>query len=645
MMMNHEKKRLDTLLNCFILDTDSERKYDDITILAATIADVPIALISLIDQDRQWFKSKVGLSVSQTARNISFCDHAIRIPTEPLIVENALEDPRFCDTPLVTSDPNIRFYAGFPLLVSGYALGTLCVIDDKPRQLSQIQINSLQTLSHNVANMIEGDKLALEKHNMHIAMHEALKGIAELDAQGNVLSVNEKMLRKVGATEESFLGKHVSESVAIDQKEAFNSLLSEAIISGRAEKEFCLSHKQAEARYVNIVIVPKVTFKKNLVGYYCFVQNITHRKTIESKLQETQNFQELILENMPDYVFVKDQNFNIILANSMFLGLYPEEKRESIIGTTTFEAYDPDIADQFLIEDRKAFKEGFSEVIETAHFPNGEKRTFLTKKLVFKNMDDVPFILCIAQDVTEREGLIQRLKESNQALDEFAYITSHDLKEPIRGINNHLHKLKKILSQDVSSKVLHSIDRIENLTAYTENLVSDLLNYSRLAHIDFAFQHIDLKAMLQDIIPILQECFSKKINVTIHELPHIYCDHIRFKEVLRNLLTNAIKYNDKEEVHIEIGSIDHHPHMHRIYIKDNGIGIAPKHQDFIFRIFRRLHRKDEYGGGMGTGLAFVKKIVERHQGAICVDSVKGEYTIFYIDLPHKKIDFLKLEAA
>src|SRR6185436_11166287 len=150
----NEEQRLEALRRYEILDTMAEQAYDDLTLLAAHIAQTPMAVISLIDRDRQWFKSKVGVAGTETPRELAFCAHAILTPDTPLLVTDATREDRFSDNDLVTGPPHIRFYFGVPLVTADeYALGTLCAIDSTPRVLSENQIQALTALSRQVIKL------------------------------------------------------------------------------------------------------------------------------------------------------------------------------------------------------------------------------------------------------------------------------------------------------------------------------------------------------------------------------------------------------------------------------------------------------------------------------------------------------------
>lgn len=157
---NTEAGRLSALHHYDVLDTAPEESFDRITRLAKTALQMPIVLVSLVDSDRQWFKSKQGLDASETPRDISFCTHAIQ-QDEPFLISNAAEDERFCENPLVTGEPHIRFYLGIPLRTpDGHNIGTLCAIDQKPRDLSDVEIDLLRDLARLVVDELELRQIA-----------------------------------------------------------------------------------------------------------------------------------------------------------------------------------------------------------------------------------------------------------------------------------------------------------------------------------------------------------------------------------------------------------------------------------------------------------------------------------------------------
>ncbi len=174
--MSAEEARLNVLTAYDQLDTPAERDFDDIVRLAAKVSGKDIALMVLLDRDRQWFKAKVGLNVCETPRDQAFCHHAI-LQSKPLVVEDASQDPRFATNPLVTGAPFIRFYAGVQLITpSGYPIGTLCVIDSKPGTISADCLETLQSLARQVVSNLE-----LRRISRDLAMTlSKLKQVSEL---------------------------------------------------------------------------------------------------------------------------------------------------------------------------------------------------------------------------------------------------------------------------------------------------------------------------------------------------------------------------------------------------------------------------------------------------------------------------------
>lgn len=172
-----EVQRLQALSSYQVLDTLPELAFDDLTFLAGYICQTPIALISLIDDHRQWFKSKVGIAAPETSRDMAFCAHCI-LQSDMMVVPDAMSDPRFADNPLVTHEPNIRFYAGAPLTTpDGYNLGTLCVIDRVPRDLTPQQSRSLQALSRQVIAQLEFRRQMLERDLSLKQLQDAVKRV------------------------------------------------------------------------------------------------------------------------------------------------------------------------------------------------------------------------------------------------------------------------------------------------------------------------------------------------------------------------------------------------------------------------------------------------------------------------------------
>lgn len=269
------------------------------------------------------------------------------------------------------------------------------------------------------------------------------------------------------------------------------------------------------------------------------------------------------------------------------------------------------------------------------------------------NVDGRRMFVGTIRDITgrkESEQAIQQhlaaLKRSNQELDDFAYIASHDLKEPLRGLSNNALFLKEDFADQMSGDAAKRLNRMTYLCERMERLVDDLLYFSRLGRQDLAVQRTDLNTVIQDITALMETALQDgHAAIRIPEsLPVIVCDLPRVTEVFRNLISNAVKYNDKPEKWIEIGctdlaKFDPQAASRRVfYVKDNGIGIAEEFHEEVFRIFKRLNEEDETVKGTGVGLTFVRKIVERHGGRIWIESAPGRGSTFYFTLNESKED-------
>ena len=212
----NEKQRIERLHSYNILDTDSEDSFDDFTKLAAQICDVPICLISLVDEDRQWFKSRFGLDIEETPREVSFCQYAI-MDEHVLEVKDTLKDERFKDNPLVTGDLSVRFYAGAPLLdEDGFAMGTLCVIDQKPREMTADQKQALQYIANSAIRMIRLRKKNEERSQFSQFFQMSLDMLCIAGTDGFFKELNPAFSKVLGWTDEELKAKPFLEFVHPD---------------------------------------------------------------------------------------------------------------------------------------------------------------------------------------------------------------------------------------------------------------------------------------------------------------------------------------------------------------------------------------------------------------------------------------------
>jgi len=281
----NEPERLAALRRLDILDTPSDAAFDELVQLAARILDVPIALVSLVDEKRQWFKSRVGLEAAETSRDLAFCAHAILKPDELLVVEDAHADPRFADNPLVTGAPGIGFYAGAPLKTQDdLAFGTLCVIDRKPRILTADQLESLRLLARQVERLLQlherQAQLQYQAGRLGLLEHTAPLLVGELDRERRYVFANHKYRKWFGFDPAALIGKT---PVQIFGEEYLAGTF--AAMDACYEGERVSFERQInEDLYLAISFVP-ITQQGDVTGVFILANDITQLKKQQRELE------------------------------------------------------------------------------------------------------------------------------------------------------------------------------------------------------------------------------------------------------------------------------------------------------------------------------------------------------------------------
>ena len=370
----------------------------------------------------------------------------------------------------------------------------------------------------------------------------------------------------------------------------------------------------------------------NIMGLVGTAKDITERKHTETALIESYNLLQSIINATPDAIFVKNLQHRYLVSNSVRASLF-HKTVEEIFGKDDGFLFSPELCAKIQADDTRIMTSGNTETIEEEFIVENEPRTYLTTKSVYRDAQGtIQGMVGFAKDITPLKAANTELARSNQELEQFAYVASHDLQEPLRKIKSYTDLLAKRYQGQLDEKADKYIAYIADGAVRMQALITDLLTYSRVGKGELIKEPTDLNAVLNLTLRDLSRAIREsKAIITADPLPTVNANPRQIGQLLQNLIANAIKFHGEQPPQIQIKALRCNQFW-TISVQDNGIGIHPQYAERIFVIFQRLHTKDEYEG-TGIGLALCKKIVERHGGRIWVESELKRKTTFFVTLP------------
>lgn len=370
--------------------------------------------------------------------------------------------------------------------------------------------------------------------------------------------------------------------------------------------------------------------------------DINDKKRFELALAEQASFQQLMFDHLPVYLFVKDTNYRIVMANENFMSLYPPEQRDKIIGYTTVEEYNKEEADKFLRMDILAFASGSSESEERIQFPNGEIRTLWTKKIRFEDAHGQTFILGVATDITNvkaSELAMQLAKDeaetANRAKSEFLATMSHEIRTPMNGIMGMLELALQDASNDQQK---HRLQLAGSSARTLLTIINDILDFSKIEAQKLELEHsaiyIDtlVYRIVQEQLPnIKNKPLDFQVDMSGLPFSRMTGDEVRLGQILSNLLSNAIKFTAEGTVALRLRGmpLNNEQVLLEIVVEDTGIGMTPAQQQALFTPFTQADSSTTRRfGGTGLGLSIIQRLTNMMKGKISVSSKLNEGSQF-----------------
>src|SRR6478672_2476740 len=627
----NEVFRVEALDQYQIVDTAPQEAFDDITRLAAYICQTPIAFINFVDTNRQWVKSQVGLNLTELSTNIGF--NSLCVEEKNIVVINdTLADERSTTNPLVTSDPYIRFYAGVPLLTpAGHAIGTLSVLDCVARQITQEQIQALETLSRQIINQLELRRNLAELRRTTTERQQALEvmrkaftenlllveavasvsdGILITDPNqpGNpIIYANPAFSSITGYQPEEVMGRNCSFLQGADTDQQTVAQLRQAIAEQREFHNPILNYRKDGKPFWNeLKISPVFSNKGNLLYFVGIQTDITERKKSEQKIRE----QAALLDITSDAILVQDLNNQILLWNQGAERLYGWKAEEVLSKNAT----------DLLYNEVSSLKIALSTVIEQGEWQgelhqigkdNQEIIVASRWTLMGDEAERPKSVLVVNTDITQKKQLEAQFLRA-QRLESIGTLASgiaHDLNNILTPILAAIHLLQiKFANADEQTQRLIKI--LEPNTKRGAALVKQVLSFAR--GVEGQRTILQVRHLLNEIRQIIKETFPKSIETDIDlasDLWLICGDATQLQQVLMNLCVNArdaMPNGGTLSITAENTWIDeNYVRIHidakvgsyiAITVSDTGTGISP---EILERIFEPFFTTKELGKGTG----------------------------------------------
>jgi PAS domain S-box-containing protein len=435
----------------------------------------------------------------------------------------------------------------------------------------------------------------------------------------------------------------LSQELGVDIEPGFEAFVAKTRIGEIDQREWTYIRKDGSRFPVELSVTALRDESNHTTGFLGIGSDITERKQTLAALQESEARLQAFIDNAGSVIYIKNIQGRYILINRQYEALF-HLKKEVVQGQTDYDIFPQGIADTFRQNDLQVLAAGKALESEELAPQDDGLHTYLSIKFPLLDALGVPYAVCgISTDITERKRSekalarqAEELARSNEELERFAYVASHDLQEPLRMVVSYLQLLERRYQGQLDATANEFIGYAVDGAARMQTLIRDLLSYSRVGTQTQAFAPTDSAAVVDKAIANLQMAIAESGAVITHNsLPEVMVDASQFAQLFQNLMGNAIKFHGEQppQIHISAERIED---GWQFSVRDNGIGIEPEYTERIFVIFQRLHRRADYPG-TGIGLAICKKIVERHGGRLWIESELGQGSVFYFTIPDRAV--------